>query len=123
MKRRSKQYVIMATLLATGERKKVSSPTTKEKAEEWAEKLRFYVKVAQPQYRFYGKISVKRYYEEDLYVVMGVLRNGKVKRLSYGQPKKFAKGDALMRRSRMKQTPREFREYKRIYIEAWVREE
>jgi hypothetical protein len=75
MKRRRKQYVIMATLLATGERKKVSSATTKEKAEEWAEKLRFYIKVAQPQYRFYSNISVKRYYEDDLYVVMGVKQN------------------------------------------------
>jgi hypothetical protein len=120
MKRRRKLYVIMATLLATGERKKVSSATTKEKAEEWAEKLRFYVKVAQPQYRFYGKISVKRYREDDLYVVMGVKQNGKVERLTFPQPKKYAKGDALMGRSRMKQTPREFREYKRIYIEAWV---
>ena len=112
--------MIMATLLATGERKKVSSATTKEKAEEWAEKLRFYVKVAQPQYRFYGKISVKRYCEDDLYVVMGVKQSGKVERLSYAMLKKYAKGDALMRRNRMKQTPREFREYKRIYIEAWV---
>lgn len=120
MKRRRKQYAIMATLLATGERKRVSSATTKEKAEEWAEKLRFYVKVAQPQFRFYGKISVKRYCDDDLYVVMGVRQNGKVERLTFAQPKKYAKGDALMRRTRMQQTPRGFREYKRIFIEAWV---
>lgn len=110
----------MATLLATGERKMVSTPTSKENAEKWAEKLRFYVKVVQPQYRFYRNISVKRYCENDMYVVMGVTKEGTVKRLSYPQLKKYAKGDALMRRNRMKQTPREFREYKKIYIEAWM---
>lgn len=120
MKRRRKQYVIMVTLLATGERKKVSSPTTKEKAEEWAEKLRFYVKVAQPQYRFYSNISVKRYCEDDLYVVMGVKQNGKVKRICYPQPKKYAKGTARMKREDMKRLPPGCREYKRIYIEEWV---
>jgi alpha-galactosidase len=113
----------MATLLATGERKRVSSPTTKEKAEEWAEKLRFYVKVAQPQYRFYRNISVKRYYDDDLYVVIGVQRNGKMERLSYAQLKKYAKGDALMRRNRLKNIPPHLREYKRIYIEAWVQKD